>query len=153
MGRPRGTGEIQLTLCRRVSVSGVIVVTTPQEIALADARKGLEMFRKVNVPILGIVENMSIHVCSSCGHEDPIFGQAGGERLAAEYEVPLLGELPLNRLIGEQTDQGTPSVVADPDGAIARAYRRIALRAAGQLAATAKDYSNLFPTITVEEGG
>ena len=150
---PPGTGDIQLTLSQRVPVSGAIIVTTPQEIALADARKGLEMFQKVNVPILGIVENMSIHVCSSCGYEDPIFGQAGGERLAAEYEVPLLGALPLNRLIGEQTDQGTPSVVAEPDGAIARAYRRIALRAAGQLAATAKDYSNLFPTITVEEGG
>ena len=120
---------------------------------MADARKGLEMFQKVNVPVLGIVENMSVHVCSSCGQEDPIFGQSGGERLVAQYELPLLGALPLTREIGEQTDQGTPNVVAEPDGVIAQAYRRIALRTVGQLAATAKDYSSLFPTITVEEGG
>jgi len=150
---PPGTGDIQLTLSQNVPVSGVVIVTTPQEIALADARKGLEMFRKVNVPVLGIVENMSVHVCSSCGNEDPIFGQGGGERLAAQYELPLLGALPLDRQIGEQTDEGHPNVVADPDGAIAQAYRRIALRTVGQLAATGKDYSSLFPTITVEEGG
>ncbi|MCZ6585243.1 MAG: iron-sulfur cluster carrier protein ApbC [Gammaproteobacteria bacterium] len=150
---PPGTGDIQLTLSQRVPVSGVVIVTTPQEIAVADARKGLEMFQKVNVPVLGIVENMSVHVCSSCGHEDPIFGRSGGERLAAEYELPLLGALPLTRQIGEQTDQGTPTVVAEPDGAVAQAYRRIALRTAGELAATVKDYSSLFPTITVEEGG
>ncbi len=150
---PPGTGDIQLTLSQRVPVSGVVIVTTPQEIAVADARKGLEMFQKVSVPVLGIVENMSVHVCSSCGHEDPIFGRSGGERLAAEYELPLLGALPLTRQIGEQTDQGTPTVVAEPDGAVAQAYRRIALRTAGELAATVKDYSSLFPTITVEEGG
>ncbi len=148
---PPGTGDIQLTLSQSVPVSGVVIVTTPQEIALADARKGLEMFQKVNVPVLGIVENMSVHVCSSCGHEDPIFGEAGGERLAAQYELPLLGTLPLARQIGAQTDEGNPNVVAEPDGPIAQAYRRIALRTVGQLAATAKDYSRLFPTITVEE--
>jgi ATP-binding protein involved in chromosome partitioning len=148
---PPGTGDIQLTLSQRVPVSGAVIVTTPQDIALADARKGLEMFQKVNVPVLGVVENMSIHVCSSCGHEEPVFGQAGGERLAAQYDLPLLGALPLDRRIGEDTEQGIPSVVADPDGVIADAYRRIALRASGQLAATGKDYSSLFPTITVEE--
>jgi ATP-binding protein involved in chromosome partitioning len=150
---PPGTGDIQLTLSQQVPVSGAIIVTTPQEIALADARKGLEMFLKVNVPVLGIVENMSIHVCSQCGHEEPIFGQAGGSRLAEEYELPLLGALPLDGRIGAQTDQGTPSVVAEPDGAIAQAYRGIAIRAAAQLAVTGKDYSNVFPTITVEQNG
>ncbi len=149
---PPGTGDIQLTLSQRVPVSGAIIVTTPQEIALADARKGLEMFQKVNVPVLGVVENMSAHICPNCGHEEPVFGQAGGERLAAQYELPLLGSLPLDQSIREHTDQGTPSVVAEPDGAVAQAYRQIALRAAGCLAATAKDYSTLFPTITIEEG-
>jgi len=150
---PPGTGDIQLTLAQRVPVSGAVIVTTPQDIALADARKGLEMFQKVNVPILGVVENMSMHICSSCGHEEPIFGQAGGEQLAGQYELPLLGALPLDRTIREQTDQGNPSVVAEPDGAVAASYRSIALRAAGELAASSKDYSRLFPTITVEEDG
>ena len=150
---PPGTGDIQLTLSQRVPVSGAVIVTTPQDIALADARKGLEMFQTVNVPVLGIVENMSIHICSGCGHEEPIFGQAGGERLAAQYELPLLGALPLDRRICELTEQGTPSVVAEPDGAIAQAYRRIALRTAGRLAVTSKDFSSVFPTITVEESG
>ena len=148
---PPGTGDVQLTLSQRVPVSGAIIVTTPQDIALADARKGLEMFQKVNVPVLGVVENMSVHVCSDCGHEESIFGQEGGERLAAEYGLPLLGALPLDRKISEQTDHGRPTVVAEPDGVAAEAYRRIALCAASHLAATAKDYSNLFPTITVEE--
>jgi len=148
---PPGTGDIQLTLAQRVPVSGTIIVTTPQDVALADARKGLEMFQKVSVPILGVVENMSVHICSNCGHEDPIFGEEGGRRLADEYELPLLGVLPLNRFIHEHTEQGTPSVAADPDGRLAAAYRAIAVRAAGALAATGKDYSKLFPTITVEE--
>jgi len=150
---PPGTGDIQLTLSQSVPVSGAVIVTTPQDIALADARKGLEMFQKVNVPVLGIVENMSTHTCSQCGHEDPIFGEAGGERLATQYDLPLLGALPLDSRIGVQTDQGTPTVVAEPDGAIAQAYRGIALRAVAQLSATGKDYSSLFPTITVEEDG
>ena len=123
-----------------------------QDIALADARKGLEMFQKVNVPVLGIVENMSFHICSSCGHEEAIFGGAGGTQLAEEYDVPLLGAIPLDATIGAQTDRGTPTVVAEPDGAVADAYRKIALASSGHLAAKARDYSQLFPTITVEEG-
>jgi ATP-binding protein involved in chromosome partitioning len=118
---------------------------------LADARKGIEMFQKVNVPVLGIVENMSIHVCSNCGHEEAIFGELGGERLSAEYGVPLLGALPLERRIREETDGGTPTVVADPDGATGARFRAVALRAAGELAASGKDYSRLFPKITVED--
>jgi ATP-binding protein involved in chromosome partitioning len=148
---PPGTGDIQLTLAQRVPVSGAVIVTTPQDIALADARKGLEMFQKVNVPVLGIVENMSVHVCSNCGHEEPIFGEQGGLRLATQYGVPLLGALPLARRVREETDRGEPSVVADPDGAAARGFRAAALRAAGALAAGGKDYSALFPTITVED--
>jgi len=148
---PPGTGDIQLTLAQQVPVSGAIIVTTPQDIALADARKGLEMFEKVSVPILGVVENMSVHICPNCGHEEPIFGEAGGRNLADEYELPLLGVLPLNRVIHEHTEQGIPSVAADPDGRLAAAYRAIALRAAGALAATRKDYSKLFPKISVEE--
>ena len=126
-------------------------MTTPQDISLADAKKGLEMFQKVNVPILGIVENMSVHVCSSCGHEEPIFGHEGGTRLAEQYDVPMLGALPLDSSIRETTDQGHPSVAAEPDGTIATRYREIALSAGGRLAASGKDYSRLFPKITVEE--
>ncbi|MFO7286144.1 MAG: iron-sulfur cluster carrier protein ApbC [Gammaproteobacteria bacterium] len=148
---PPGTGDIQLTLAQRVPVSGAVIVTTPQDIALSDARKGLEMFQKVNVPVLGIVENMSIHICSSCGHEEPIFGERGGERLSVEYDVPLLGALPLDRRVREETDSGTPSVVADPDGPLGARFRQVALRAAGELAASGKDYSRLFPKITVED--
>ena len=148
---PPGTGDIQLTLSQRVPVSGAVIVTTPQDISLADARKGLEMFQKVNVPVLGIVENMSVHVCSSCGQEDAIFGHAGGARLAEQYDVPLLGAVPLDRGIRETTDEGNPSVVAEPDGAVAARYGEIALRAASELAASGKDYSRLFPTITVED--
>ncbi|MGI9257694.1 MAG: iron-sulfur cluster carrier protein ApbC [Gammaproteobacteria bacterium] len=149
---PPGTGDIQLTLSQRVPVSGAVIVTTPQDIALADARKGLEMFQKVNVPVLGIVENMSFHVCSNCGHEEAIFGDAGGTKLAEEYDSPLLGAIPLDARIGAQTDRGSPTVIAEPDGAVADAYRKIAVAASGHLAAKAKDYSQLFPTITVEEG-
>ena len=148
---PPGTGDIQLTLSQRVPVSGAIIVTTPQEISLADARKGLEMFQKVNVPILGIVENMSRHICFGCGREEPIFGHGGAERLAAEYDLPMLGGLPLDSRIRETTDRGEPTVVAEPDGALARDYRWIARAAGAQLAAGGKDYSRLFPTITVEE--
>ena len=148
---PPGTGDIQLTLSQRVPVSGAIIVTTPQEISLADARKGLEMFQKVNVPILGIVENMSRHICSGCGREEAIFGHGGAERLAGEYELPMLGGLPLDSRIRETTDRGEPTVVAAPDGSLARHYRRVARAAGAQLAAQGKDYSQLFPTITVEE--
>jgi ATP-binding protein involved in chromosome partitioning len=148
---PPGTGDIQLTLAQRVPVSGAVIVTTPQDIALADARKGLEMFQKVHVPVLGVVENMSIHVCSNCGHEERIFGANGGRELSSQYGVPLLGALPLDRRIREETDAGVPTVAADPTGPLARAFREAALRAAGELAARTKDYSRLFPNITVEE--
>jgi ATP-binding protein involved in chromosome partitioning len=148
---PPGTGDIQLTLAQRVPVSGAVIVTTPQDIALADARKGLEMFQKVHVPVLGVVENMSIHICSNCGHEEHIFGERGGSELSAQYGVPLLGSLPLDRRIREETDAGKPTVVADPRGPLARAFHEVALRAVGELAARTKDYSRLFPKITVEE--
>jgi ATP-binding protein involved in chromosome partitioning len=147
---PPGTGDIQLTLAQKVPVSGAVIVTTPPAIALSDARKGVDLFRKVSLPMLGIVENMSVHVCSQCGHEDPVFGSDGGSRLAAEYELPLLGSLPLERNIGDQTDAGTPTVVADPDGPAGKALRATALRIAGELAATGRDYSHLFPNVAVE---
>ncbi len=148
---PPGTGDIQLTLAQRVPVSGAVIVTTPQDIALSDARKGLEMFRKVNVNVLGIVENMSLHICSNCGHQESIFGHGGGERMATEYGVPLLGSLPLDIRIREETDSGRPSVVADPESAVARAYREAALTMAGQLALSGRDYAHRFPTIVVED--
>ena len=147
---PPGTGDIQLTLAQKVPVSGAVIVTTPQEIALADARKGLEMFRKLKLPVLGVIENMAVHVCSACGHEEHLFGSDGGARLAAEYELPLLGTLALTKAVREQTDSGRPTVVAEPDGAAAAAFRRSALRIAGELAATGRDYSHLFPKVSVE---
>ena len=147
---PPGTGDIQLTLSQQVPVSGVVIVTTPQDIALLDARKGLQMFRKVLVPVLGIVENMSIHVCTNCGHEEPLFGSGGGAQIAAEYELELLGQLPLDLRIREQTDSGNPSVVAEPDAAPADAYRATARRMAARLALQGKDYSRHFPKIVVE---
>jgi ATP-binding protein involved in chromosome partitioning len=148
---PPGTGDTQLTLSQRVPVSGAIIVTTPQDIALLDARKGLKMFEKVAVPVLGVVENMSTHVCSKCGHEEHIFGAGGGASLAAQYHVPLLGELPLDRRIREYSDAGRPIVVADPDGSLTRAYRHVARRTAARLAASAIEQSKAFPTITVED--
>jgi ATP-binding protein involved in chromosome partitioning len=148
---PPGTGDIQLTLAQRVPVSGAVIVTTPQEIALLDARKGLKMFQKVEVDILGIVENMSTHVCAKCGHEQHIFGEGGGERLAAQYSVPFLGSLPLDIAIREQTDGGNPSVTADPKGAIAQRYRDIARRATAQLSLAGKDYAGVFPKIVIED--
>lgn len=147
---PPGTGDIQLTLSQQVPVSGAVIVTTPQDIALLDARKGLQMFRKVAVPVLGVIENMSTHVCGKCGHEEPLFGSGGGERMAAEYGVNLLGQMPLELRIREQTDSGRPSVVADPDGAIATAYRHTAMRMAAGLAMQGRDYSSKFPNIVVE---
>jgi ATP-binding protein involved in chromosome partitioning len=148
---PPGTGDIQLTLSQQVPVSGAVIVTTPQEIALLDARKGLKMFQKVEVAILGVVENMSTHVCSNCGHEEHIFGQGGGERMAADYGVPFLGSLPLDLSIREQTDAGNPTVAADPQGTIADRYREIARRATAQLALAGKDYAGAFPKIVVED--
>ena len=148
---PPGTGDIQLTLSQRVPVAGAVIVTTPQDIALADARKGLKMFEKVNVPVLGIVENMSTHLCSHCGHEEAIFGSGGGARMAAQYGVQLLGELPLDARIRAEADGGRPSVVAAPDSARAAAYLALARRTAGELARRAKDRSALFPKIVVED--
>lgn len=145
---PPGTGDIQLTLAQRVPVSGAIIVTTPQEISLLDARKGLKMFQKVEVGVLGIVENMSTYICPSCGHRESIFGEGGGERLAEQYAVPFLGSLPLDTRVREQTDSGRPTVVAEPDGEIAASYRRIARRAAAQLAYGAPA---AFPNIEIEE--
>jgi ATP-binding protein involved in chromosome partitioning len=148
---PPGTGDIQLTLAQRVPVAGAVIVTTPQDIALADARKGLRMFEKVAVPVLGIIENMSVHICSNCGHSEHIFGAGGGQRMAREYGVRLLGELPLDAQIREETDGGVPTVVAAPDSARARAYLQMARRTAGALAVRARDRSSLFPQIVVEE--
>ena len=148
---PPGTGDIQLTLSQRVPVSGAVIVTTPQDIALLDARKGLRMFEKVKVPVLGIVENMSLHVCSSCGHQEPIFGSGGGERMAEQYGVPLLGNLPLDIHIREEADAGQPSVVADPDGPAARAYLAIARRMCARLAAGGALPGAKFPTISFED--
>ena len=147
---PPGTGDIQLTLSQQVPVAGAVIVTTPQDIALTDARKGLEMFRKVSVPVLGIIENMSTHICSKCGHEEAIFGSGGGGRLAAQNNVDLLGELPLDLRIREQADHGSPSVVSEPDGDIASAYRRCAFRMVATLAGKRRDYSSKFPNIVVE---
>ncbi|HET8897551.1 MAG TPA: iron-sulfur cluster carrier protein ApbC [Rhodanobacteraceae bacterium] len=147
---PPGTGDIQLTLAQKVPVSGAVIVTTPQDIALIDARKGLKMFEKVAVPVLGVVENMATHVCSRCGHEEHIFGSGGGARMAADYEVPLLGSLPLDIRIREQADGGTPTVVAMPDSDLALRYREIARNAAGRLSLQAKNKSLGFPKIVVQ---
>jgi len=146
---PPGTGDAQLTLAQRVPVSGAIIVTTPQDIALLDARKGLQMFRKVEVPVLGLIENMSSHVCPQCGHEESIFGAGGGARMAQEYGIPLLGSLPLDIRIREQADGGRPTVVADPDGPLAARYLAIARRAAARLAT--QDAGPAFPTLSVAD--
>jgi ATP-binding protein involved in chromosome partitioning len=130
---PPGTGDIQLTLSQRVPVAGAVIVTTPQDIALIDAKKGIEMFRKVDIPVLGIVENMAIFCCPNCGHESAIFGAGGGERIAAEFSTRLLGRLPLDMTIREQADGGTPTVARDPDGAIALLYRDAARHLAAEL--------------------
>ena len=147
---PPGTGDIQLTLAQQVPVTGAVIVTTPQDIALLDARKGLKMFEKVGIPILGIVENMSIHICSKCGHEEAIFGSGGGERMSLDYEIELLGKLPLDLSIRLQADQGKPTVVADPDGRIAAIYKQIARRVAVKIAEQAKEMSGKFPNIVVQ---
>ncbi|MET0281823.1 MAG: iron-sulfur cluster carrier protein ApbC [Steroidobacteraceae bacterium] len=147
---PPGTGDLQLTLAQRVPVAGSVVVTTPQQIAVADARKGLAMFEKMSIGILGVVENMSTHLCSHCGHEDAIFGSAGGERLAADAGVPLLAKLPLDTRIGAESDAGTPTVLAAPDTARARAYVELARHTAGQLARRPRDRGGAFPGVVVE---
>ncbi|MDQ7989260.1 MAG: iron-sulfur cluster carrier protein ApbC [Candidatus Dactylopiibacterium sp.] len=148
---PPGTGDIQLTLAQTVPVTGAVIVTTPQDIALLDARKGLKMFEKVGIPLLGVVENMSIHVCSNCGHAEHIFGAGGGEALCADYGVPFLGALPLDIRIRSQTDAGQPTVVAEPDGAIAAAYGDIARKVGVAVAEKQRDMRLRFPTIVVNK--
>jgi ATP-binding protein involved in chromosome partitioning len=148
---PPGTGDTQLTLSQRVPVSGAVIVTTPQDIALLDARRGLRMFEKVDVPILGIVENMSTHVCSQCGHEEHIFGAGGGRRMAEQYGVELLAELPLDLRIREQTDAGRPTVVAEPDSTLGRAYIDMARRISARLAFVSELSGPVFPKIEIED--
>jgi ATP-binding protein involved in chromosome partitioning len=148
---PPGTGDIQLTLAQKVPVTGAVIVTTPQDIALLDARKGLKMFEKVGIPIIGIVENMSTHICSSCGHEEHIFGAGGGDKMCKDYNTELLGSLPLDIRIREQTDAGRPTVVADPDGQVAEIYRSIARRIAVKVDELSQDYSELFAKIVIED--
>jgi ATP-binding protein involved in chromosome partitioning len=147
---PPGTGDIQLTLSQRVPVSGAVIVTTPQDIALLDARKGLKMFEKVGVPVLGIVENMSTHICSSCGHEEHVFGAGGGARMAAQYGVDLLAELPLDIRIREQADVGQPTVAADPASALTAAYLSLARRTSARLARHAAHVARPLPSIVIE---
>ena len=148
---PPGTGDIQLTLSQRVPITGAVIVTTPQDIALIDARKGIKMFEKVNVPILGLVVNMAQHVCSNCGHVEHIFGADGGKKMAAEYGIDYLGALPLARQIREQADSGRPTVVADPDGEVAQIYKHVAREVAVKIALKSKDFSSKFPTISVSK--
>jgi len=148
---PPGTGDIQLTLSQRVPMTGAVIVTTPQDIALLDARKGIKMFEKVGVPILGIVENMAVHVCSNCGHAEHIFGEGGGQRMAAEYGMDYLGALPLDIKIRLQADSGKPSVVAEPDGEVAGIYKAVARQVAIKIASKAKDFSSKFPSIKISK--
>ena len=148
---PPGTGDIQLTLSQKVPLTGAVIVTTPQDIALLDARKGIKMFEKVGVPILGIVENMAVYCCPNCGHTEHIFGADGGKRMAAEYSMDYLGALPLNMQIRVQADSGKPTVVADPDGEVAGIYKAVARQVAIKIAARAKDFSSKFPTIKISK--
>ena len=148
---PPGTGDIQLTLAQKVPVTGAVVVTTPQDIALLDCKKGIEMFRKVDIPVLGVIENMSTHICSNCGHHEPLFGAGGGERVANEYQTELLGQLPLHMTIREQTDSGNPSVVAEPDSEVARLYLDIARRIGAGLSRRDRNLHAPIPTISVSD--
>jgi ATP-binding protein involved in chromosome partitioning len=148
---PPGTGDIQLTLSQRVPMTGAVIVTTPQDIALLDAKKGIKMFEKVGVPILGIVENMAVHVCSNCGHAEHIFGEGGGKRMAAEYGMDYLGALPLDIKIRLQADSGKPTVVSDPDGEVANIYKAVARQVAIKIANKAKDFSSKFPSIKISK--
>ncbi len=147
---PPGTGDIQLTLSQKVPVTGAVIVTTPQDIALLDARKGLKMFEKVGVPILGLVENMSTHVCSNCGHEEHIFGQGGAAKMSKDYSVDVLGSLPLDIRIREHADSGKPTVVAEPESRAAQIYKEIARKVAARIAELAKDHSAAFPKIVIQ---
>lgn len=148
---PPGTGDIHLTLCQRVPLAGAVIVTTPQDIALLDAKKGLKMFEKVRVPVLGIVENMSTHVCSRCGHEEAVFGQGGGAAMAAQYGVPLLGQVPLDPRIRSDADQGRPTVHAAPESDLGLRFRAIARAAAARLARQEREKRMVFPSIVVSQ--
>ena len=148
---PPGTGDIQLTLSQRVPMTGAVIVTTPQDIALMDAKKGIKMFEKVGVPILGIVENMAVHVCSNCGHVEHIFGADGGKKMAAEYDMDYLGGLPLTMQIRVQADSGKPTVVSDPEGEVAGIYKAVARKVAVSIAAKNKDFSSKFPSIKISK--
>ncbi len=148
---PPGTGDTQLTLAQKVPVSGSIIVTTPQDIALLDARKAYKMFEKVDIPVLGVVENMSTHICSNCGHEEHIFGSGGGRNMAEQYGTDFLGDVPLDISIRESVDNGRPTVVADPDGAITANYKKLARNAAAKLAMRKKDFSSKFPNIVIQQ--
>ncbi len=150
---PPGTGDTQLTLAQKIPVSGAIVVTTPQDLALLDARKGFKMFEKVNIPVLGIVENMAVHICSHCGHSEHIFGQGGAQKMAADFDLPVLGSLPLEMQIRQQADAGRPSVVADPEGRIAQAYIHLAHEMMARLAQRPQSYANRFGKIEVKAVG
>jgi ATP-binding protein involved in chromosome partitioning len=148
---PPGTGDIQLTLSQRVPLTGAVIVTTPQDIALLDAKKGVKMFEKVGVPILGLVENMAVHVCTNCGHVEHVFGADGGKKMAADYGMDYLGALPLDMQIRLQADQGRPTVIAHPDGEVAQIYKAIARQVAVKIAAKAKDFSSKFPSIKISK--
>jgi len=148
---PPGTGDIQLTLSQRVPLTGAVIVTTPQDIALLDAKKGIKMFEKVGVPILGLVENMAVHVCTQCGHVEHIFGADGGKKMASEYGMDYLGALPLNMQIRLQADSGKPTVVADPEGEVAGIYKAVARQVAIKIAAKAKDMTSKFPSIKISK--
>ena len=147
---PPGTGDIQLTLSQKVPVTGAVIVTTPQDIALIDARKGLKMFEKVGVPILGLVENMSVHICSNCGHEEHVFGEGGAAKMSRDYKVDVVGSLPLDIKIREHADSGKPTVVAEPDSRSAQIYKEIARKVAARIAELAKDHSAAFPKIVIQ---
>lgn len=146
---PPGTGDIQLTLSQKVPVTGAVIVTTPQDLALMDCKKGIEMFRKVNIPVLGVIENMSVHICSNCGHHEALFGEDGGKRIAEAYDTSVLGEMPLHQTIREHIDQGTPTVIAEPDSEVALLYRDMARKVGAQLATKAKNPRNVVPEIIV----
>ena len=148
---PPGTGDIQLSLSQRVPITGAVIVTTPQDIALLDAKKGIQMFEKVGVPILGIVENMAVHICTNCGHAEHIFGEGGGQRMAQDYKMDYLGALPLDMQIRLQADSGKPTVVAEPDGSVAQIYKQVARSVAVKIAQQAKDFSSKFPSIKVSQ--
>ncbi|WP_148862435.1 iron-sulfur cluster carrier protein ApbC [Marinobacter fonticola] len=148
---PPGTGDIQLTLAQKVPVTGAVVVTTPQDIALLDCKKGIEMFRKVDIPVLGVIENMSTHICSNCGHHEPLFGEGGGQRVAESYDTELLGQLPLHMTIREQTDSGQPTVIAEPDSEVARIYRDSARRVGALLSRRERNLASPIPSISVSD--